>query len=88
MPLVDKHSNFVTQVIVTNERLLASLEDFQNLRLEWDALGLSTAITDASLTGDNAHITPAILGDAFSSLEALQAVMNAGHRTNLYRLKR
>lgn len=81
-----KHSNFASRLVVQVSAFLEQYQELQQMRAEYDALGYITALTQEDLAGENAHLTPQIIADAFSSLAALKAVMDAGHATNLYRI--
>ena len=81
-----KKLNFVSRQVEQTAKLLDAFNELLELRSEWDALGYGSSITQNDLIGTLAYLTPAMLADAFSSIDALKAVMDAGHKTNLYRL--
>jgi len=89
MPDLDgKKNNFITREVTTAENLINAVNEFDALRREWDAQGYSASITDEDIQGDNAHVSAAQLAAGFTTLEALKAVLAAGHWTNLYNLKK
>jgi hypothetical protein len=87
MPVLDaKIANFVSREVSAAQALIDAFDAWDELRKEWDAQGLSALITDDHLTGGNAHVSAADLANAFSSIDALESVLAAGHATNLYKL--
>lgn len=83
---INKKSNFVSRQVSRTAELLEAFNELLQLRSEWDALGYGQTITQNDLVGENTYLTPEMLADAFTSIDALKAVMDAGHKTNLYRL--
>lgn len=81
-----KKVNFANREVQAASALIDALEDLHALRAEWDALGYASAIEDTDLTGPVAHIAAADLAAAFTTLEALDTLLAAGHYTNLYKL--
>lgn len=87
MPVLDaKIANFVSREVNAAQALVDAFDSWDELRKEWDAQGLSGVITDEHITGSNQHVAAADLANAFSSIDALKAVLAAGHATNLYKL--
>lgn len=84
--LDNKVSNFVTREVAAAQALIDAFDQWAELRKEWDAQNLASIITDEMITGANDHVAAADLAAGFYSLSALEAVMAAGHATNLYKL--
>lgn len=91
--LTVKKSNFISRTVAAVTALLTDVEGIQALRQEWDALGYSpgsgpeSELSPGDCNGANAHVSPAILADAFNSLEALKTLLLDGHLTNLSKLR-
>lgn len=84
-------SDFVTHVRVEATIILDASNRLNGLRKEWDRLdyGNTLALTDAfSPDGDNANLNPAvILAVMGSTLDAINVLLNAGHGTNLEKIR-
>jgi hypothetical protein len=87
-------ANFVTNLVSAVTANLDSIDDLISLRNRYDALGMSPGsgspyeITAGDLAGDNNHLTPQEIADAFASYDALKALLLQGHLTNLNKLRR
>lgn len=81
-----KRANFVDRQVQSVVALLDAYEECLTLRLQWDALNYGTEISQGDLQGSLDYLTPQELADAFTSIDAIKAVMDAGHKTNLYKL--
>jgi len=92
MSQTDKLNNFMSRVVQNTESILIANDIAQNLRDEYTRLGLDAATLDAILAetpeSDNNHLTGAIVVAYMTSVDALGAYMDAGHGTNLYKVKR
>jgi hypothetical protein len=84
MSTVAQRSDHVTMVRMEATRVLNALDGLNALRREWDALGFSSGITSADMTGANEGITPAQVASVYTTLDAFNSLMAAGHATNLY----
>ena len=80
-------STFIDKVRnVTTSISLAVDEDGAALRKDWDA-GYSTWITEADFAGMEG-ITKADITAMFVTLDALNTLFAAGHRTNILKVKK
>ena len=78
------------RILVT--KLIALLSDMKELRVEYDATGMSGTFVEQDFidTGNN-HITPAQFTSVIVSEDAITSLLTAGgnaHYTNLYRIVR
>jgi len=81
---ISDHVDFVRQAV---RKILDGFEDLNNLRSEWDALGLSGTLTDENFQGGNAGLTEADIAGVYNTHAALKALFAQGHATNLYKVK-
>lgn len=77
-------SNHITRVRQSVTNWLAAQNELHDLRREWDALALSTAIVAEDFVGENAGLTPAEIAAVYTTLAAEDTLMAQGHSTNLY----
>lgn len=86
--IASKANAYMTAVRVQTTNLLTVLNQLHLLRQEWDALDYISTYDDAELSGDNEGKTKAQLAAVLgTSLDALDALLAAGHATNLFNLK-
>lgn len=99
MTTAGKRSDHITRVRQAVTALLAAYDDLKALRREWD-WALGAELVDASgsdpqgegyapgdFTGSNAGLMKADIAAVYVTLEALDALMAAGHGTNLQRVE-
>ena len=82
-----QHQQFYDAVRTANQNVWQSLHDLLTLQSQWDALDYSNTLTD----GEGAHlgITKTELGAVtFATADAMKAVLDAGHATNMAKLLR
>jgi hypothetical protein len=79
-------SNHITSVRNSVDTWLSAQNALLALRREWDALGLSAALTPADFVGENAGLTPAEISAVYTTLDAEMSMMAAGHSTNLHQV--
>lgn len=83
----NKKLNFVMREIATAQQLIEVLNNWRDLRREWDNAAYAGTITDDDLTADSVkHVAAADLGAAFYTLELIETALGSGALTNLYRL--
>lgn len=82
-----KKQNWITRLVANTETLLDAIEESAALRQEYDSLNYGMEIGETDTAGANAHVTPAQITNAMYSLSQIQALIDQGHGTNLYRLK-
>lgn len=85
-------NRYVAQTRGKIEALLNALEDLQGAMAQYDAIGGGDFIKrhfygDDGQNRADLDITAEEFMDAINSVDAIQALMNAGHATNLYRAK-
>lgn len=83
---------FARDMVGTVSALLWQLQRLQALSEEWVRLGYGAGapnvITDDDLAGLDLHVSADDLGGGIVTLDALRALLDQGHGTNLYRLYR
>jgi len=89
--LTAKKSNFISRSVQHAVTTLSNIEELRKMRREATVLGYGTILMDADFAGDNDHLTKANLVDAFRTIDAIIALLEAhsnAHYGNLYKLKR
>ena len=81
-----KNSDFITRARQAASAVLAALDTLDGIRLEWDSL-YNAVITADDFDGTNAEIDLTILTAEMTTQAALDALMDAGNRTNLLKVK-
>lgn len=77
--------DYITIARQNNRQLWDALNNLVALQREYNALDYGNTLPDGE--GDNAGITPAEVGAVvFDTANALVAVLNAGHATNMAKL--
>ena len=85
-------SNAQIQNHVTRQRqavtaLLAQIDALRANLEEWQALGLDAAAVDGAMSGENADVAGAQVAAVYTTLGALETLLDQGHATNLYAVK-
>ena len=82
--------NWAVKFVAETETLLAAVANIEELRKQWDAGGGGAVFQEGDFAPetDISHLTAGRLADALTSIDALRAVLAAGHYTNLYRIVR
>ena len=82
------HSNHISRVRQASTTLLNAIDDLKALKAESDALDLGNALVPEDFAGTNAHLNTAqIIAVTGTTLAAIEALLAAGHATNLYTVK-
>ena len=81
-----KDSDFITRSRNTASKVLVALAELDGLRLEWDTL-FNTTVTAEDFDGSNADITLADVTSLMTTQGAIDTLLDAGHRTNLLKVK-
>lgn len=77
--------DYITIVRQKNRALWDSINELQALQREWQALDYGNTLPDGE--GDNAGVVPLEVGAVvFDTTNAMIAVLNAGHATNMAKL--
>lgn len=80
-----RSQDYITLVRQHNKAIWDGINGLVSLQREWNALDLGNTLPDGE--GENAGITPAEVGAVtFDTANALVAVLNAGHATNMANL--
>jgi hypothetical protein len=87
-----KNSDFITRARQAAAGVLDALAKLDGIRLEWDSLYNAVITADdfepaADKAGTNAEIDLAVLTAEMTTQAALDGLMDAGHRTNLLKVK-
>lgn len=84
MATQSQKSDHITNVRSAVDNWLAAQNALAALRREWDALGLSSALTESDFVGSNAGLTPAQIAAVYTTYAAEMDLMAMGHSTNLH----
>lgn len=78
-------SDYITQVRLANKAVFEGINALVAAQREWNAMDYGTTLADG--TGQNEGIVKAAVGAVvFDSANAMVAVLNAGHATNMSKL--
>lgn len=83
----NSRSDFITRQRQAVTDLLNAVVALNNLRATWDA-GMNVWITDADNMGENAGLDKASITAIFTTMDAINALLATGHRTNLEMLRK
>ena len=80
-------NTYISQIRTQSTNIITTLQKLQALEEKRVALDLGSTLNQADIGGDNEGI---LITDCMAvlttTLSALQAVMNAGHATNLHKI--
>lgn len=79
-------SDHITMVRQNVRKILDGVEELDNLRAAWDALGLSGALTEDMFQGENEGLTEADIAGVYTTHAAIKGLFAKGHATNLYKV--
>lgn len=83
-----RKSDFVSEVRSDVKVLTEALDRLRNKQLEWNALDYGNTLLPEDLEGSSEGVVPADVGAVvFGTVDAFDAVLAAGHATNLYKLR-
>jgi len=80
-------NNYVSRVRNSSETFIEMYNEMIGLRDEYAKLGLSSTIIQAELDGLNLEVTGGEVESVMTSIDALKTYFDAGHGTNMYRVK-
>jgi len=80
-------NNYVSRVRNSAETFIGMYNEMIGLRDEYAKLGLSSTIIQAELDGLNLEVTGTEITAVMTSIDALKTYFDAGHGTNMYRVK-
>jgi len=75
--LTPKISDFISKEVAAVGRFRAALADLIELHADYEDNGYFAIITQDHITGDNVHMTPALVANVFSSVLAINAFMES-----------
>lgn len=80
-----RDSEYYDKVRQANKALWNAINDLQELQMQWNALDYSNSLSNG--VGTNEGLTKTELGAVvFDTANAMKAVLNAGHATNMAKL--
>jgi hypothetical protein len=81
----NQDSDFITRVRQQNKIIWEAIGELQEMQRQWNALDYSNSLTDGQ--DENEGINKAEVGAVvFDTTDALLAVLNEGHATNMAKL--
>jgi hypothetical protein len=83
-----RQQDFISQVRTEASAILDAVSRLHALRAEWDALAYGANLTTDDFVGENADLDVAEITGVFTTVEAIDALLSAGHATNLYKVYR
>lgn len=84
---MSRQSDFVTLARQEDRAIWNALNALEALQREWNALDYGNTLTEDAFAGANAGLDTAAVGAVvFATADALRAVLNTGHATNMARL--
>lgn len=82
---MNRESDYITSVREANRDLWNSINTLVAFQREWTALDYGNTLSEG--TGDNAGLTAAEIGAVvFDTANAMVALLNTGHATNMAKL--
>lgn len=86
--VTDKQINFVTDVINTAQAITDAVSHALELRREYDKQNYGITLEPDAFTGENQHASIGNVSDFFFTLQQIETLLESGHWTNLYNLKK
>jgi len=80
-------NNYVSRVRNSAETFIEMYNEMIGLRDEYAKLGLSSETINTELDGLNLEVTGGEITAVMTSIDALKTYFDAGHGTNMYRVK-
>jgi len=81
-----RETNYVTEVRIAVRQLWKALNDMNALRREWTALDYLNTLSEAAFQGENAGLDVEDIAAVLTTADALWALLDTGHGTNLARV--
>jgi hypothetical protein len=80
--MANRHQDYISAVRAANRQIWDGVNELKALQREWQALDYGTTLSDGE--GANEGYTKAEIGAvAFATTDALSALLDAGHATNM-----
>ena len=77
--------DYVTKVRIAVRQLWDALNDLEALKREWAALDYLNTLSEAAFQGENAGLDVEDIAAVLTTADALWALLDTGHGTNLAR---
>lgn len=85
---MSRRSDFITEVRDEATNILNAVDNLQALRREWTALDYANTLEVSDFEGANEDATVAEVSAVVgTTLDALQGLLDAGHATNLNKIR-
>jgi len=81
-----RETNYVTEVRIAVRQLWKALNDMNALRREWTALDYLNTLSENAFQGENAGLDVEDIAAVLTTADALWALLDTGHGTNLARV--
>ena len=82
-----RQADYVTEVRIATRKLWSALNELKALQREWTALDYMNTLSEDAFQGENAGLdASAIAAIVFTTTDALLALLDTGHGTNLARV--
>jgi len=81
-----RETNYVTEVRIAVRQLWKTLNDMNALKREWTALDYLNTLSEAAFQGENAGLDVEDIAAILTTADALWALLDTGHGTNLARV--
>lgn len=83
--MADRHQDFISEVRTANRQVWEGINELKLLQREWQALDYGNTLSDGA--GNNAECSKTEVGAvAFGTADALSALLDSGHATNMAKL--
>lgn len=84
---MSRKNDYVAETRSEVRQLVAALDRLRSKQIEWNANNYGETLTDDDLIGVADGLHPSDIGAViFDTVDALDAVLESGHASNLYRL--
>ena len=81
-----RQADYVTDVRIATRKLWGALNDLKMLQREWAALDYMNTLSEAAFQGENAGLDVEDIAAILTTADALWALLDTGHGTNLARV--
>lgn len=86
--LTSKQQNFVSRTISASDALLEAANELQSLKREFQELDYASSMDATTFVGDIVHVDLPALAALATTVDAVTALMDSGHRATLLRMRR
>ena len=81
-----RETDYITEVRIAVRQLWKALNDLKALQREWAALDYMNTLSEAAFQGENAGLDVEDIAAVLTTADALWALLDTGHGTNLARV--